>query len=211
MRRVIVGLAATALTLLALAGPASAATGQVTKVRFSGSFAEAYWATQTSTSYTSTYAAVSKAKQGSELYVDTYSARFDANGNFTGATATSADVTSGFSYALKSPLASANLSASGLPATRCRDDANFNRIGCTSTTINVSVAWTGQGPISRGVENDHYKTDGFSVSDHNNGTFRNATANGTVAGRTLTVDDLQFADLSTTKGATTTVCIGNSC
>lgn len=208
MRRTIVGLAATAL--LALAGPASAATGQVTKFRFSGPFADALWSTGSATSSTATSINVSKTTQGSQLFVDQFTVNFDANGFLTGATDTSAAVTSGFSFALPQSLANASLSALGLPTTTCTYDANLNLVGCTSTTIDVSLSWTGQGPITRGVQNDHVKSDGFSETDHFNGTFRNAAASGTVAGLTLTASDGQ-ADVGTTKSGTITRCIGNSC
>jgi hypothetical protein len=211
MRRALIGLAVTTFTVLALAGPASAASGQVTQFRFHGTFAEAFWFTSSATSSTDTFVNVSKSMQGSELFADQFTANFDANGNFTGATDTSADVTSGFSFAIKQSLASASLSGSGLPATTCTFDANFNLIGCSATTIDVNVTWTGQGPITRSVFNDHFKSDGFSANDHFNGTDRAATATGTMGGLTLTASELQFADLGTANSGTITICIGTSC
>src|SRR6266851_5377001 len=154
MRRALLALAVTMFTVLALAGPASAASGQVTRFSFHGTFADALWFTSSATSFTD---------------------NLDANGNFTGATDTSADVTSGFSFAIQKSLASASTSGSGLPATTCTFDANFNLIGCSATTIDVNATWTGQGPISRAVFNEHFKSDGFSVTDHFNGTDRAAT------------------------------------
>jgi hypothetical protein len=212
MRRALIGLAVTAFTVLALAGPASAAPGQVTQFRFHGTFADALWFTSSATSSTDTTISVSTSKQGSELFVDQFTATMDANGNFTGATDTSADVTSGFSFAIdKGTLTSASTSGSGLPATTCTFDANFNLIGCSATTIDVTVTWTGQGPITRAVVNDHFKSAGFSVTDHFNGTDRAATATGTVAGSTLSASELQFADLGFTNSGTITRCIGLSC
>jgi len=211
MRRALLGLAVTALAVLAFAGPAGAATGQVTHFRFSGTSADAFWFTSTATSRTDTSVFVSKSKQGSELFADQFTATFDSSGNFTGATDTSAEVTSGFSFTLLQPLDSASLSGLGVPGQTCTFDANFNLIGCTATTIDVTVAWTGQGPISRSVFNDHFKSDGFSETDHFNGTFRIATATGTFNGSTLTAGDLQFAFLATDSSGTVTVCIGTSC
>src|SRR5436309_11041597 len=120
MRRALIGLAVTTFTVLALAGPASAAPGQVTQFRFHGTFAAADWFTSSATSFTDTFVNVSKSLQGSELFVDQFTANFDANGNFTGATDTSADVTTGFSFTIdKAQLTSASTSGSGLPATTC--------------------------------------------------------------------------------------------
>jgi hypothetical protein len=212
MRRALIGLAVTTFTVLALAGPASAAPGQVTQFRFHGTFADAFWFTSSATSFTDTTVSVSTSKQGSELFVDQFTGNLDVNGNFTGGTDTFADVTSGFSFAIdKGTLTSANTSGSGLPATTCSVDANGNEFGCSATTIDVTVTWTGQGPITRAVVNQHFKSDGFSLTDHFNGTDRAATATGTVAGSTLSASELQFADLGFTNSGTITRCIGLSC
>jgi hypothetical protein len=210
MRRAFLGLAVTALAVLAFAGPAGAATGQVTTFRFSGTFAEAVWSASTATSSTSASVFVGKSTQGSELSVNQVTETFDSSGNFTGATATFADVASGFSFTLLPSLTSASLSELGLPAFTCTYDANFNQT-CTDTTIDVTVAWTGQGPISRGIEINHFKSDGFSVTDRFKGTSRDATATGTIDGSTFTADALQFAHLATDISGTVTVCIGSSC
>ena len=210
LRRALIGLAVT-FTVLALTGQAIAASGQVTQFRFHGTFADAFWFTSSATSLTGTSVNVSKSMQGSELFVDQFTANLDAHGNFTGATDTFADVTSGFSFAIDHTLTSASTSGSGLPATTCTLDANFNLIGCSATTIDVTVTWTGQGPISRAVIDDHFKSDGFSETDHFNGTDRAATATGTVAGLTLSTSELQFANLGTANSGTITICIGTSC
>jgi len=211
MRRVLLGLAVTAVIVLGFAGPAGAASGQVTQLRFHGTFADAIWFTGSATSSTVTSISVSTAKQGSELIVDQFTVNTDASGTITGATDTFADVTSGFSFAVHQPLASASTSGSSLPAMVCTYDASLNLIGCSSTTMDVTATWTGQGPITRGVSSDHVKVDGFSETDHFNGTDRDAAAAGTVAGLTLSGSDLIAADLGVAKAATITRCIGLSC
>ena len=84
MKRALIALAVAALTVLGFAGPASAAPGQVTHFRFSGTFAEASWFSSLDSSFTSGYINVSQAKQGSELFVDQLAGTLDANGNFAG-------------------------------------------------------------------------------------------------------------------------------
>jgi hypothetical protein len=37
---------------------------------------------------------------------------------------------------------------------------DFTVIECADTTVDVSVTWTGHGPISRSVVNEHFKSDG---------------------------------------------------
>jgi hypothetical protein len=211
MRRAIAAMAGTALTVLAMAAPASAASAQVTNFRFSGTVADASWFTSSATSSTFASVDVSESTQGPRLVADEVTDNYDASGNFTGGTMTLADVTSGFSFALRQPLASASLSGSGLSATTCTFDVNFNTIGCSATTIGVSVTWTGQGAITRGWFNEHFKSDGFSEIDHFYGTNRHAAATGTVGSLTLSVSELQFADLGTLKSGTVTVCVGSSC
>jgi hypothetical protein len=197
---------------MAFAPPAGAAPGQTTQFRFHGSFADADWFMSSATTFVDTFINVSRTRTSSELFVDQFTANFDSNGNFTGATDTTVDVTTGFTFAIDSAkLSTAHTSGSGLPATTCSFDADFNLIGCTDTTLDVSATWTGQGPIARGTFNDHFQIDGFKVRDHFNGTDRNATASGAVGGITLTTDDLQFADLGKANVGTTTVCIGNVC
>ena len=212
MRRALLGLAVTTFTLLALAGPASAAPGQVTQFRFHGTFADAFWFTSSATSFTATSVNVTMSMQGSELFVDQFTGNLDASGNYPGGTDTFADVTSGFSFAIqKSQLASASTSGSGLPATTCTVDAFGNPISCSATTVDVNAAWTGQGPISRAVSNNHFKVNGFSETSHFNGTDRAATATGTVGGLALSAGELQFADLGTANSGTITVCKGTGC
>jgi hypothetical protein len=211
MRRVFFGLAVAALTVLSLAGPASAASGQVTHFRFHGGFAEATWTSSTATSSgtISTDTSITAANGG--LFVEQFTSNLDASGNFTGGTDTLANVTSGFSFTIPQSLAGASVSGSGLSARVCTFDADFNQTGCSDTAIDVNATWTGQGLIARGVSNGHFKNGGFSVSQHTSGTSRAATAIGTVIGITYSVADLAFADLGFTKEGSTTVCIGGSC
>jgi len=88
---------------------------------------------------------------------------------------------------------------------------DFNPISCGATTIDLNASWTGQGPITRGVTNSHFKSGGFSVNTHFNGADRNATAAGTIAGVSFGAADVEFADLGTTNSGVTTVCRSTSC
>jgi hypothetical protein len=209
MRRALVGLAVTALAVLAFAGPAGAAT--VTQLHFSGTGASAFWSD--STTGTDTVVDVERTNQGfEELLAAQTVCSFDSSGNCFDWTFTSADVTSGFSFTFQRPLASASVSGLGLPAQACTVVHNVV-IGCTPTTIDVTVAWTGQGPITRGVQNGHFKTDGFSETFYFSGSTRDAPASGTFNGSTLTAGEppQQGGFLADTVGGTVTVCIGTSC
>jgi hypothetical protein len=170
------------------------------------------WTTSTATSSTSTSVNAFTTQQSPELSVVQFIDNLAADGSFTGATEISADVTSGFSFAIdKAQLTNGSLSASGLPAIACTYDANFNLIGCTFTTISASVTWTGQGPITRSGSNFHFKSGMFSQTIHSTGTDRAAAATGTVGAFTLGASQLSSADLGIANSGTTTVCIGNSC
>jgi hypothetical protein len=47
-------------------------------------------------------------------------------------------------------------------------------------TVSVNVSWTGTGPVGRQVSTSHFKGPGFSGTNHFQGTYRNATATGSV-------------------------------
>ncbi len=191
---------------LALVASASAAVGQTTHFRFNGPFAEAEWFVSGNTSFSDTFINLSHPKTGPELFVD----RFTANAN--GEAETTADVTSGFSSTIDATkLTAASVTGSGLPATTCTYDLDFNLIGCHPTTIGVIADWTGEGPIARTSFNQHFKVDGFSENDHFNGTDRNATITATIAGHTLASSALEYADLGRTNSGSTVICVGPNC
>lgn len=212
MRRALIGLAITTLSVLAFAAPASAAAAHVKQLRFNGTFAEATWSTSSATTPTYAMVTVSESPKGSELFVDQIISNLDANGNFTGGTETIADVISGFSFAIdRSQLTNARLIGSSVPATTCTYDADVNLIGCTDTTIDVNAAWTGQGTVLRGVVNQHTSDGVVRENIRFNGTSRFAPATGTVGGVTFTASDLIYAEMGTTNAGTVLICIGSNC
>jgi hypothetical protein len=207
MRRLALYLVLVALIGLAGGGStAAAAPGQTFHFRVSGSFAEALWETQTSSSFTQTFIYSERDKNGlTFLFLDVFTANFDSGGNFTGSTEVFGEADSGVSFSIDRGLASAAASA-GVPVTVCTFDANGNG-GCVDDgTIDVSGNWTGQGPIARGVFNQNFHVDGFHEVDHFNGTDRQATASATVGGTSLGVGDLLFADLGTAKSGSVVIC-----
>jgi len=215
VRRAFIGVAVAVFTVLAVAGPASAAPGQVTLEHFNGTQVFAEWYTNSASSTTITLAGVDQDKfQGlNELFVEQAVINLDADGNITGGTLLFAGEVSGFSFAIDhAHLASASMSASGVPAEFCILDANLNQTSCSPTTaIDVNVSWTGQGPITHDVLTQHSRTGGFSVTSTSNGTSRSAIASGTIAGGTFNTSDLAFAGLEKDKGGRITVCVGASC
>jgi hypothetical protein len=196
--------------LVALAGgssTAAAAPAETLHFQFNGSFAEALWETQTSTSFTDTFVFAQQDRQGATfLFLDQFTANFDKKGNFTGATDVFGEADSGVSFSIGKSLSSATASAT-VPVTSCSYDADFNLIGCSDAgTIDVSAGWTGEGPIARGTFNDNFQQDGFHEVDHFTGTNRQATANVTVDGTSLGTGDLLFADLGTAVSGTVIIC-----
>jgi hypothetical protein len=218
MRRSLVALAVMAVTVLSVAAPASAATGPVTHIHASGTFAQADWFLATDTGFTEAAVLGVKTKHGPELAAELIKLKLK-NGKLVGGTVTSLRgpggmdfVTSGFALAIARPkLTSASVSGSGLPARKCTIDAHGNQTGCKRITLRLNVRWTGHGPITRTVANFRMKTAGFSMSSHSVGTTRAATATGTVAGQTLTGRQLEVAELSIAKSVEITRCIGTAC
>jgi hypothetical protein len=211
MRRTLIGLTVVVLTVLAFAVPANAAAGQVTVFRFKDTFATAEWFSSTATSFTDTTISVSQPGRGSglpTLNVYQLKGNLDADGNFTGGTETftAEPVTSGFTFTIDTvKLTSASTSGSGLPATTCTLDADFNQSDCTSTTIDVNATWTGQGST---VQNSHFRADGFTSNTHFSGTLRAAAATGTIGGVTLNAADVVFAQLGIQGEGSIRVCAG---
>jgi hypothetical protein len=205
--RIGIAVTATAFTLLASATAANAATGQVTQViKFHGPAATATWISHTASGSTATVVNVTQ----SALFVLQITLNVDSNGNLTGGTQTSADVTSGFSFAIdQAHLTTGSTNGSGIPATTCTFDANGLDINCTPTTIDLTVTWTGQGPITHAVSTQHFKTAGFSEEQHTVATARTATPTGTLSGSML--GDMAVGELFFATTGTTELCIGNSC
>lgn len=210
-RRTLVGLAVAVLTVLALAGPASAARGQVTIFRSNGILAEAFWFSNSTTSFTSTTVSVSQSRGASPvLGVFQFIGNLDADGNLTGGTQTVVDAArSGFSFAIDTAkLASASVTGSGLAATTCAVAADETVSDCHGTTIDVNADWTGEGPISRTVSHSHFHQGAFTENIHTSGTGRAATATGAVGGVTLSAADVVQAELVSRGEADITLCIG---
>jgi hypothetical protein len=206
MRRLILGMFIAVVGALAVVSSAGAAAGQTVHFRFHGNFAEADWFVGTNTSFADTSFNASQSKDGKELFIERFV------GTQTGETDTVVDVTTGFSFAIDSKkLSTASVSGSSLPATRCTYDVDFNLIGCSHVRVAFQATLAGQGPIGRGTSNDHFKVDGFSETDHFNGTSRNATATGNFAGIALRASQLQFADLGHTNDGSVVVCKGTGC
>jgi hypothetical protein len=208
MRRITLLLVLSAL--VALGGgssTAAAAPAETFHFQFNGSFAEALWETQTSSSFTDTFVFAQKDKRGNALlFLDEFTENFDSNGNFTGATDVFGEADSGVSFSVAGQLSSATASAT-VPVTSCSYDADFNLIGCSDAgTVDVSANWTGEGPIARGTFNQNFHQDGFHEVDHFTGTDRQATATATVDGTSLGTGDLLFADLGTAVSGTVIIC-----
>jgi hypothetical protein len=204
MRRVLIGLAVAAVTVLSVAGPASAARGQVMHFRFQEASAEAAWVSGD----TGTFISAGAPKgEGSGVVVD-QTTTDPQTGDFTETIAKGPAV-----FTIDQvKLTSAAVSASGLQGTTCTYDAEFNQIGeCSSVTVDVTAAWTGQGPILRGVTNEHFKIGPLSVTTHRQGTSRDATVTATIAGLPAPLGDLMSADLGVSKVNDITLCIGGNC
>lgn len=206
MKRASFAVAATTFAVLGIAGPAQAAPAQVTQIRFSGSEVEASWRVDSGTTQIDTTVMAIQSKRSPELYV----ARmvFDDSG----ITETTADVTSGYAFAIDLPhLGDATLTATALPAETCTYDSEYNQIGCDATTVDVSVAWNATSPVTHTVVTDRFQGPGVLLTDHYNGKTRAATASGTYNGSPLTSDDPGSADLAIVKQGFTQVCLGGTC
>ncbi|HET6847955.1 MAG TPA: hypothetical protein VFH74_03790 [Gaiellales bacterium] len=193
--------------LAVFSGSGSAATGQVTHVRLRGDFAEAMWTTGSGRLVTQWLV---NAEFG-DLSVDEYVIQIGPSGEFMGATDTTAEVTSGFSFTRSGRFASAELSAHNLPAQTCTLDANGGVTGCRSSTISAVVSWSGTGAIVKQVAHDRSRYGQFTKNSHLNLVGRLATATGTVGGTQLSEAALDDAALGYAKAGELDLCVHNSC
>jgi hypothetical protein len=198
------------LAFAGLSGTARASGTQVTQDRFHGPFAEAGGETRTPTSITDVATLASMEQDGTThlSILDLHTTYLDSGGNVTGSVDVSGELNSGASFTMDT-VGLTTASASGtVPVTRCTFDAAGNPTGCTSGTMDVSMTWTGQGAISRGIEYvDHsVAPGGLTFVDRGSGTFRLASATATIGGQTFDASELQFADFGVSNDLTVTVC-----
>jgi hypothetical protein len=207
-RATLAGLVVASLGFAGVGGTAQASSGQVSQDRFHGPFAEAAWETTTPTSATEADTLISGEQDGTtHLNIHEYTTYLDSSGNVTGSLDVSGAVTNpSFSF---DTLRLSSASASGtVPVTRCTFDAAGDPTGCTVGTLDVSETWTGQGPITQGIEYVDWSVQPGNLTyvDRGSGTFRSASATATIGGQTFDASDLQFADLGVSNDVTVTIC-----
>src|SRR5437763_15231169 len=110
------------LVLVALAGggsSATAASGQTFHFRVNGSFAQAFWETQTSSSITETFVYAESDRPGPAfLFLDEFTENYDSNGNFIGATDILRGTDSGVTFVIRGGRRS-GWSVGAVPWTSC--------------------------------------------------------------------------------------------
>jgi hypothetical protein len=207
-RATLAGLVVASLAFAGPSGTARASGAQVIQERFHGPFAEAGWEASTPTSATEADTLISQEQNGTtHLNIHEYATYLDSRGNVTG----SVEI-SGALVGVEMTFDTVGLttaSASGrVPVTRCTFDAAGNQTGCTNGTLDVSETWTGQGPITRGIEyvDRSIQPGDVTYIDRGSGTFRSASATATIGGQTFDGSKLQFADFGVSNDLTLTVC-----
>jgi len=190
MRRKI--LALVALAALLLPAMPVAAAGNAFHFSATGQGAEAGWTTfpadgipVTNVVYTDTFLFTAEQAFTADgevfsdkfLFIDQFSYKFDRSGNFifvsqTFGFAGGSDV----SLSVDSKLTSASVTAS-VALTTC------NNRRCADAGIGSVVAsWTGQGDLIRSNGVSHFGSPGSTQNSHFRGSFRNATASGSLNG-----------------------------
>ena len=220
MRLKILALVALAALLLT-AMPVSAA-GNAFHFSATGKGAEAGWTTfpadgipVTNVVYTDTFlfTAEQAVKADGEvfsdkfLFIDQFSYKFDRSGNFifvsqTFGFAGGSDV----SLSVDNKLTSASVTASVALQT-CTVDRRGN-FTCADPEIGSVVAsWTGQGSIIRSNGVFHFGSTGSTSNSHFRGSFRNATASGSLNGAAIGGSQF-FADIFSSTSRDVFICHG---
>ena len=209
MRRVVVIAAVAVPMLTASVGTAGAASVQ--RYAFRGTVAQAYWVVEGATTVVHVDVAVSRNRLGRVLTVFETIDRYDPSGHFTGSSSVVADAHAGFTMSIDASLSSARASGDDVPATTCSYDANYQPLGCSPSTIDVTAQWTGIGPVDRSHSTAHFHSAGFTSVYHDNGSARDAIATGSVDNVALTRADLVTARLSADTNGFVEVCPAPSC
>lgn len=203
MKRTLAALVVAPLALVTLAGTATAARPEVTRYVENATYADAGSELDLAKGFVN----VVKTRTGYELYLG-----FGTADGMGGSVETSVmGATEGFTFTpSKVPLRSAELRAVNLPAETCIWEYD-EQISCDPSTVDIELAWTGTGKITREHSTWHLKGDGTSVNAHGSSTYREAEVSGYVSAEGWTVDEFDWASLGTYRSLEIDRCWGDAC
>lgn len=208
MRRVLAALAVTPIALLALGGPADAARPRVTHESYRAVFAGANWELERADSVVVGAVIPSITKSGAELYVDQVLVR---DGTMT---TTLVEVEDGFTFTMNGGrLTSATLNATDLPALVCTYEESDPEGDCGWSLVDISLVWTGSGPLTRSLTLDRYRQAGLSLNRHESYTIREATVTGGISGGSISVlgEEMVNENLGRTQSTKVERCTQEPC
>jgi hypothetical protein len=187
-------------------GPASAATGQTSHYKLYGASAIAIWQHGNTITFMD---GESDNQFGTDVSYDSFTPHFGAHGNFTGGVDVSGDAFgSHASITVGKLLGSAQVTAT-IRVRRCIVKPNGSNGTCGAPTrITIDLTFTGYGPTAHGGSNDRFHAPGVTITDHQVGTQRLATATGTIGGQTMLARDLQVGEIGQLKGGGLYLCHG---
>lgn len=220
MRRRI--LALVALAALLLPAMPVAAAGNTFHFSATGKGAEAGWTTLpadgiavTNVVYTDTFLFTAEQAVKADgtvfsdkfLVIDQFSYKIDRRGNFifvsqTFGFAGGSDV----NLSVDRGLTSASVTASVALQT-CTVDRRGNPTCVDAGIGSVAASWTGQGDIIKQSGNFHVVSKGFTQNSHFRGSFRNATASGSLNGADIGGSQF-FADIFSSTSRDVFICHG---
>ncbi len=225
MRRAILALVAVAALVVPIASVAADTTGgggSSFKYSQTGKGADAAWSTfpadgqfVVGTVYTDTFVSTSEQAVKADgtvysdkfVFIDQIGYTIDRIGNFNFVSETfgfagGSDVTLSIAKSLASGSVAANISL-----VTCTVDRRGNYTCVDSGIGTLAASWTGQGDLIRQSGSFHTVSKGFTDNYKFRGTFRNATATGSLNG-TAIGGQLYFADLFSASSREVFVCHG---
>lgn len=225
MRRAILALVAVAALVVPIASVAADTTGgggSSFKYSQTGKGADAAWSTAPAdgqlvvgTVYTDTYVSTSEQAVKADgtvysdkfVFIDQIGYKIDRTGNFVFVSETfgfagGSDVTLSIAKSLSSGSVAANISL-----VTCTVDRRGNYACADSGIGTLAASWTGQGDLIRQSGSFHTVSKGFTNNYKFRGTFRNATATGSLNG-TAIGGQLYFADLFSSSSREVFICHG---
>lgn len=189
MKRLLASAAVTPLALLALGGPAVAAQPEPKPQHTTdiATYAHAEWMYESEGLYVEGGLSAVDTRNGPVLVLE--QGAYSEGGAWT-RTFIPEDEQVSFDLTMdRARLTAAQLHADDVPVQVCTYEAQGDEDpDCVPSTVDVSLTWTGDGPITRSGDSSHYADGTMRINTHGNYTSREATVLGSVTGA-VDVDD----------------------
>jgi hypothetical protein len=205
MKRLLASLVVTPLALVALGGPAVAGKpdSKTTHVSEGATYAHASWEYTSGDTWVEGGVSAVHTRQGPVLVLSQVA--FSEDGTFTETSVV--DEQAEFTLTMdRARLTQATLHADDVPVQVCVYEDPEEGPDCTDSTVDISLAWTGEGPLLRSGFSAHFSDGTMRVNTHGLERERQAEVEGAITGA-VTVDEFSAALMVKSKFVEITRCL----